>query len=64
MVRAQHKCGCMLLRKELRLPIARCHQHGPTEIDAAHDWTHFVWYAMSHNPTGVEGPRPSDKKVE
>ncbi len=62
-VKAQHKCGCMLVRQNLTMPIAKCPSHGATRIDASHDWTHWIWYTMSHVDNGLtEGPRPSDKK--
>jgi hypothetical protein len=58
---ARHKCGCTLMRKSPSLPVAKCNQHGLTEIDPAAGWSHFIWWCMSHAPTGEEGPRPSDK---
>jgi len=64
MVKAQHKCGCMLNRKRLDVEVARCPTHGPTTIDATHDWAHYIWRLMSGLPGEAEGPRPSDKKKE
>lgn len=62
MVKAQHKCGCMLERRKLSMPVAKCPTHGSTEIDATCDWSHYIWRLMSCQPGEAEGPRPSDKK--
>lgn len=62
MVKAKHKCGCTLQRKQLDVQLAVCPKHGTTEIDATHDWVHYIWRLMSCLPGEAEGPRPSDKK--